>query len=817
MFEKLKHRYIACLSIIFVIFSLMAIRLYRLVAAGEQSSSQSSRQASVSVTGKRGAIYDANNVLLAYDQESYEVTFYRDPANNASSDRANYTKILLEAIEIIEGNGDSIIDTFLIVKDEEGNFAYDISEELSEETRKERISSWCANMQLADDTMEPEDIYYDLRSRFRIPEELDYEQARKLLSIWQEVQMNMYQSYVKVTVAENVSLETVYELETHADALTGIEIAESYTRYYPKQDIAAHVIGYLGRIVDNTELEEKKALGYTAEDLVGKVGIEATMESYLSGCINERQGKRTYSLNKDGSIVKQTGYEAPTQGDSVVLTLDIGLQEVTEETLAANVQRIRSEQEQEYAENKGKYDKLLEARSVKELSLANAGAAIVMEVDTGNVLALASYPSYDLNLFTGGISDEDYRTLLDQEGSPLFNNAISSTSTPGSIFKMATAVAGLMEGEITVNSTIVDTGPYDKYVKEGSDAPACWIKPYYSSHGRQNVVAALKNSCNYFFFEVADRLGIERLTNWVGKLGLTSKTNIQLTGEAVGWIGGPSILYDSSLPIDQQKTYKPFLVYNKLKTQLEEFGRERDVIYTEDQLSTAALELIKLVELQKLSIGPEIREVLSNTLDIPANVSRQRGWTSEIMSTLIELIWTNTDTATQGIGATPTQLTPIAIARYLCAISNGGKVYDANIIDKVVDANGNVVMESEPSLVEDLQLPKAYSKAIMEGMEQVVSWENRGTAGSAFAGFKYQNILAGKTGTAPISNIDLEDNVWFCLVAPKDDPEIAVVIFVPNGLSDCKVYDTAKAIITYYFDQKEEQPDIFCGEGDLFY
>lgn len=155
MFEKLKHRYIACLSIILVIFSLMAVRLYRLVAAGEQSSGQNSRQASVSVPGKRGAIYDANNVLLAYDQESYEVTFYRDPANNASSDRANYTQILLETIEMIEGNGDSVIDTFLIVRDAEGNFAYDISEDLSEETRKERISSWCANMQLADDTMEP--------------------------------------------------------------------------------------------------------------------------------------------------------------------------------------------------------------------------------------------------------------------------------------------------------------------------------------------------------------------------------------------------------------------------------------------------------------------------------------------------------------------------------------------------------------------------------------------------------------------------------------------------------------------------------------
>ena len=93
----------------------------------------------------------------------------------------------------------------------------------------------------------------------------------------------------------------------------------------------------------------------------------------------------------------------------------------------------------------------------------------------------------------------------------------------------------------------------------------------------------------------------------------------------------------------------------------------------------------------------------------------------------------------------------------------------------------------------------------MEGMEQVVSWENRGTAGSAFLDFKYRKILAGKTGIAPISNIDLEDNIWLCLVAPKEDPEIAVVLFVPNGLSDSKVYDTAKAIITYYFDQKEAE------------
>jgi len=816
MFEKLKHRYITCLVLILLLFSLITVQMYVLVGKGEQKNT-AGNQASVSVPGKRGSIYDTNGVALAYDKESYAVTFYRDPANNASSDRANYTQILMRTIGILEENGDKVIDTFLIVRDEQGNFDYNISKELSEETRKERIESWCANMQIADEEMEEEDRYYDLRNRFRIPEELDYTEARKLLSIWQEVQMNMYRSYVKVTIAENISEESVYQLETRANELTGVEIAESYTRYYPKQSTAAHILGYLGRIVDADELKEKRELGYTAENLVGKVGIEATMEKYLTGCITERQGKKVYKLSEAGSIVEQIGYTAPSQGDSVVLTIDIGLQEVTEEALAANVQKIRQEQEQDYAENQDKYDKLLEQRSVKELSLANAGAAIVMEVDTGNVLAMASYPSYDLNLFTGGISDKDYQALLDQEGSPLFNNAISSTSTPGSIFKMATAVAGLMEGEITVNTTIVDKGPYDKYVQDGSDAPACWVKPNYSSHGRQTVVEALKNSCNYFFFEVADRLGIDRLSNWVGRLGLTSKTNIQLTGEAVGWIGGPEILYDSSKPIDEQKTYKPLLVYNKLITQLEAFGEERGVVYTEEQLSEAALALVKLVELQNLTIGPQIRQVLSDKLDIPENVSRQRGWTSEIMSTLIELIWTATDTATQGIGVTPTQLTPIAISRYLCAISNGGKVYDANIIDKVISADGTVVLENEPVLVEDLQLPESYSDAIMEGMEQVVSWENRGTAGSAFAGFKYQNILAGKTGTAPISNIDLEDNIWFCLVAPKDDPEIAVVLFVPNGLSDCKLYDTAKAIITYYFDQKEMQTGSAYVEGDLLY
>ncbi|MBR3295529.1 MAG: hypothetical protein IKI62_04710 [Clostridia bacterium] len=799
MFEKLKKRYITCFVVIIIIAVVMSISLYTLVAKGEQFSG-SKNTATVTVAGRRGSIYDKNGILLAYDKDSYNVTFYKDPKDNASSDRAHYTAILRKTIEIIESNGDTIIDTFLIKKDENGEFAYSLSSELTEEQRQARIDRWCSNMQISDATMEPEDIYFDLRSRFRIPESCDYEEAVKLLSIWQEVQNYTYQSYRSVIIAKDVNIETVHELENKASELKGIAISEGYVRKYPKNDMAAHIIGHLGRINSDDVLKQMQAKGYNAEDLIGEEGIENTMESYLSGCTTEKQGRITYLLDRYGSVIGIDSTVPAKEGNSVVLTIDIGLQEVAEEALAENVKKIRREQERNYANNSRKYDRLLSQRGVKELAMAEAGAAIVIEVKTGNVLALVSYPSYDLNLFTGGISEEKYKELMEQ-GPTFFNNAIASTSTPGSIFKMATAVAGLMEGEIGVNTVIVDKGPYDKYVTEGATAPACWAKPYY--HGSQTVVSALKNSCNYFFFDVADRLGIERLTEWVGHLGLTKPTGIQLPGEKVGFIGGPKIKYDPDLPLNEQKTSIPLLVYSKIKEQLKGYGKVRGVEYSEAQIEEATMALIDLARLQSLSIGPEIRQVLSEKLDIPSNVTLQRGWTSDLMSTLIELIWTPTDTVTQGIGATPTQVTPIAVARYLCAISNGGKVLEANIIDKVIDENGNVVYEHEPVVVEDLQLPEEYSKAIMQGMEEVVSWENRGTAGSAFKGFKYQKILAGKTGTAPISNIDMEDNVWFVLVAPKDDPEIAVVLFVPNGLSDSKVYDTAKAIITYYFDNKE--------------
>lgn len=823
MFSKLKTRYIAYIVVVFVLLTTLIVQLYSLnIRHAEEYTSQVStnNEKTVSVKGARGSIMDKNGVLLAYDVSSYDVQFYKDPAENASSDRAFYTDVIQKTIELIESKGGEIIDTFMIRRGEDGTFSYDIDDSITGEARENRINNWCENMQISKVKdaegnsvyPDPENIYYDLRTRYRIPESMAYEDAVKLLSIWQEVQLMTYRSYIPVTIAYNVNFETVSEIETRANELKGMQIEESSTRVYPKKTVAAHIVGYMGRMVSEEEIEEKEAQGYSQDDLVGKVGIEATMEEYLTGNSKEHQGKKVLEVDSAGTVVRQVSYTPPTPGNKVVLTIDYQLQELLERTLAENIQTVYAEQQDMYnnadPEQRKEYDEILAKRSTKTINYVQSGACIVMEVKTGKVLALVSSPSYDPNLFTGGISEEDFKMLNEDPAKPLFNNAISSVSTPGSIFKLCTALAGLMEEEITLTGPkgiINDEGPYTKHLQEGATIvghiPSCWTK-YPQNHAHnQDVVAALKNSCNYYFYEVAYRLGNDRLNEWADKLGLTSKTGIELTGEVAGRVGNKNVLYDPSKDIDDQVTYKPLLVYNKLVGQLRDYGTERGVTYTDDQVKAAATRIMQTAGEKGLVIGKEIRQILSEELDIPENVSSSRGWSNEIVNTVREVVWTDNDTIVQGIGSEPTQLSPIAVARYLCAIVNGGKVFQPHIVEKIVDNEGNVVKTFEPTVVTDLQIPEEYTNAIMEGMDQVVSAED-GTASQAFGNFKYRDILAGKTGTGVVSDIDIEDNVWLCLVAPKDDTEIAVVCFLPHGFSDSKAYPTAKAAIQYYFDQK---------------
>ena len=815
--EKFRNRFIAFFVAIAIVFSLLGIQLNTLTAAGDDAEIQTSMTRTVTLTGQRGNIYDSQGQLLAYDQKSFNVEFKRDYSKATSKDRSNYTQIIRETIAIVEKNGGETIDSFNIKRDENLEFYFDfgVTREDLVETRK---NNWIANMYIDEDLYTtPEEIYLYLRNLYQIPADVDYEEAAKILSIWQEVQLNSYNASVPIVIAENVDENTVAEIEQRSMELEGMSISESTVRVYPKDSLAAHSIGYLGKIQDSS-WDTLKEQGYSSNDLMGLAGVESTMESVLTPNTSERRGKVVNEVDTKGTIIRELEREEPTDGNNISLTIDSDLQRLTEQALEENIKQIRAEQEQTLQENPEEYLEIT-GGDLSKIRLASYGAAVVMDVKTGDVLALANYPSYDLNLFTGGISDEDYAALLEDEGLPLFNKAIASKNMPGSIFKLLTGLAGLAEGAVTVNETIKDEGLFDKYTREGyTGAPACWKwNDSRTTHGDENIVAAIKDSCNYYFFTVADRIGIDKLAEWGEKVGLSQKTGIQLPGEVEGQIGGQDVLYDNTKSLNDQKTSLPILVYRSLVELLREFCEDRQMEVTDEQLGTAAERLIELVGTGD-ELGDQIRVIMREELGIPETVSYTRRWHNRVSTLLSEITWNANQTIRTGIGQSVVSITPIAAARYIAALVNGGKVYQANIIKNITDPEGNIIEESEPVLVNDLGVDQAYLDAIKEGMKSVVSAEEGGTAANAFAGFEYKDDIGGKTGSAQIStssnNIDLENTSWFAGFAPFDDPEIAIVVYIPHGIAGSKSSYTAREIMQYYLDKKaEEEAD--TGQGDL--
>ncbi|MDL2236939.1 hypothetical protein LJC56_03800 [Christensenellaceae bacterium OttesenSCG-928-K19] len=824
MLKKLKNRFIIIFMLIVVIFVAAGVQLSNLtMAQGEMLTVQSEDRTvrTLTVKGSRGQILDITGIPLAYDQSTYDVEFTRDPSKNTTTDKAYYTSILIETIRLIEENEGEIIDTFNIVRGEDGAFGFDFGV-TDPEAVKSREENWRSNMSVSK-TSEPDVIYRDLRNRYRIPEEYGYEEARKLLSVWQEIQLSSYRAYIPVTIAQDVPMETVAVIEARSDVLDGVSVVESSTRVYPKDDVAAHIIGYTGKIVNEESLQEYKDKGYDQSDTVGITGVENTWEAYLTGNSVERQGERKVEVNSRGKVIQEISNVPATAGNDIMLTIDMEMQMTLEEALGKNVQTVHEKQLNEYYEHQEKYDEAssLQNRTgettLDKMNLAQSGAAVVMDVHTGDVMAMASYPSFDLNLFVGGISNEDYEMLSTDEASPLFNKAISSKGTPGSIFKMVTGLAGLTEGVVTLDDEINDEGLYDKYIDEsyinaGGRAPACWgyTTGAYLSHTNQTIVEALRDSCNYFFYEVADRLTIDRIVEWSDRFGLITKTNIELPAEVTGQVGNQEVLYNPDKDIDNQKTYKPQIVRNALVTMLKGYGEERGVEYDQALLEETATALVELAGLGKQSVGAEICAVLSEKMEIPETIAKRNGWNNEINQTLSELIWNNTKTLTTGIGTEPTLLTPIAVARYVAAVVNGGYVYDAHIVDSVIDSNGNVVEEIEPEVWHKIDAPPEAFEAMKEGLRDVVSNEDGNTAtASWFKDWKYKDEIGGKTGTGKVSDdVELENNAWFVAFAPYDEPEIAVVVYIPNGWGGNHAIDTTRDIIEYYLDGKEQGTDM---------
>ena len=813
-----------------VLMSLLVIQLGKLtLAQGENYSSKAEDRSTRTITlrGTRGRITDRNGIVLAYNETCYNVEFLRDADKRTDYTSSKYTEAIIKTIQIVEEGGGKTIDTSYIRMNDKGELYYDWGV-TDESIQAKRYYNFCSAMgfyvteEIAQDKTKwktPLSAYSDMCKSWHIPEEMPFEEAVKVISIRQEANLNNYKAYEPITIAYDVSVEVVSKISMRSDELLGIQVSESTTRIYPYRETAAHIVGYLQRNATEEMVKEK---GYSYNDYVGVTGIESTMEEYLTGASTEHHGQRVIKVNKNGSEISEVSVTPATDGYDVMLTIDLPLQQVVDKALEDVIAKINDKERkiiEEETDNNSYYTVIDGNRVQKDIKTAETGAIVVLDATNGDVLAMSSYPSYDPNWFIKGLTDEQYEYLMGDEAkdtTPMRNKAISARLAPGSIFKPVTGLAGLMEGAITLDTRIDDQYTYYLYDENGekieSSAAHCWTKNS-EKHAHQDITDAIKNSCNYFFYEVANRLGIDKLNDWAGKLGLTSSTGIELTGEAKGIVGGQKVWYDNSLPLEEQQSSMPRVIYNSIRDKLVHYIKisqpGADLTRDSDEIKQAALEILNLQDGDITGAATEVRRIMTSKLGM-SEAGIHTEWVTAITSDLLELQWKKSQTIRSGIGQGSTLTTPVAIARYAAAIANRGTVYNVHVVGSIQDSAGNVIKETEPEIFSRVEVPDAYWDAIHQGLDRVVSPEDEGTASGSFSktfiDAGYTSKISGKTGSAQIGSIekiDIQNTSWFIAYTPRENSEIVIVVCVPYGYSGASSVSAIEDIVTYYYERQD--------------
>ena len=501
--KRLARRYAIFALVAMLAFSTLMVSLYSLqiVNADQyQSATDNKRVKTLRVTGKRGMITDADSVVLARSDDIYNVTFYMTSSENTEAHYAKFTPSILEARRIIQQYGGEIINKFVIVRDEDtSEWVFDFGKGISDKAWAIRESQWRGNHYLSNARYPTaEDCYNRLFTMYQLDKHaVDEETALQVMAVYSDMKMNIFNS-TPVVIAQDVPYTAVSEITGRSMALAGMDIEVGEKRVYPLSTMASQVIGYVGAIseADNYQTD-LKPMGYALNDTIGKDGVERSMENWLTPNIASRTGSRVMERDNQGRLTRQISVTPPTDGNNVKLTLIASYQQQAERAIAANVAYTRGVQEAEMFRDRWRETnkQKLEQRDFNEykLKLASTGTMVVLDVNTGRVLAMAQHPTYDLNAMVAG-GKEVAEILLD-ERSPLRNYAIQQKAEPGSIFKMVTGLAALTNNRLTVEDRISDEGPYTRYTNKVEDAPQCWIgKGQRSQHANLTIVDGLQKS-----------------------------------------------------------------------------------------------------------------------------------------------------------------------------------------------------------------------------------------------------------------------------------------------------------------------------------
>lgn len=484
-------------------------RLYDMqIINGQGYKNLSDQRISANIVQKapRGEITDRNGKVLVTNRKGYSIKLQK----NSMADR-DFNAMLLKLFNILDEEGIQISDTLPVTSTVPYEYTFADDEEKKQ---------WFSDYKKLNPDMPASDLIDYYRESYDIPEEYSPEQIRRIAGIRYEMRKSGFSINTSYILANDVSAAVVSKIKERQEEFDGVAVTQDFFREYTSGSLAAHILGRVGAIYKD-EYEQLKDKGYSMNDLVGKDGVEKVCEDYLRGT----DGSKSVFYGKDSQLVGDSSDVPAEPGNYVILTIDSNLQRIAEESLERNIKEIAS----------------AGAGAERRGGDADSGAAVVIDVNTGDVLALATYPGYDPQNY-----NQNYNTLKNDSKKPLWNRAISGTYTPGSTFKPLTAIAALSTGAITANEKITCQGVYTFYEDY---QPKCWIwSEQHKTHGPINVSKAIEDSCNYFFYETGRRTGINAIDEYAKKFGLGEKTGIELSEEVKGNVSSPEYkktLYNS--------------------------------------------------------------------------------------------------------------------------------------------------------------------------------------------------------------------------------------------------------------------------------
>jgi penicillin-binding protein 2 len=513
----------ASLIIVAMIITFQLINLQIVNGVKLEEESQQKLLRNRRIIAPRGNIYDRNGTPIAINRLSYTIEITK-----TMQTEGGLNDMLLSLVKIFEENNDDYekdLENYLTPKMEYGEYIKNSLQSI--ENWKKDITG--GNKRIINKLKTPKDIFdYFKNEKFEIDDKYSKEDTYRIMALRYEIMIRGYSILNSLTIAKDVSKATVAKIEEENHKFPGVSTNIEPMRKYLNVEPIAHVIGYVANI-NSQEYNDYKKNGYYMTDYIGKMGIEKSYEDYLRGTDGQLSlesdiwNRKSNQLREDNAI----------PGNDITLTIDMKMQTAAMKSLKKNIDEIRTT-----GKGRGNY---------KDTYF---GSAVAIDVKTGEILVMASYPSFDSSIFIADQKDTDKQKaiedLYDVENTTTsqYNRAILGIYPPGSTYKPLMGIAALEENVINKDTIIEDPG---YFVEEGVKLTCLEWRLGMGAHGPITLKDGLKTSCNIFFYKLGIMMGIDKIDQWAKKFGLGEKVGIEIEGENRGVRSNPSYhesLYD---------------------------------------------------------------------------------------------------------------------------------------------------------------------------------------------------------------------------------------------------------------------------------